>query len=105
MILRASETADYSTKTVLITAFVINTAISASVDEIWGTINSLQMISLQNEFNLYSPSNSQVFFKFVTDLSELEIIPNEWVEQHLFFFLKDLEEEEEESTKDQTRAL
>jgi len=50
---------------------------------------------LQTELNVYSTSISTVFFKFVTDISELEIIPNGWVEENLFFFLKDLEDEEQ----------
>jgi len=40
-ILKATEIADVSTKTILVAAFAVNAVMSISADEIWGTINAL----------------------------------------------------------------
>jgi hypothetical protein len=62
---------------------------------IWSSVNTLQLISTQSEFNLNYPANSQTVLSVIKDLADLEIVPKEYVSEYLFFFLKDLEKYEE----------
>jgi hypothetical protein len=62
---------------------------------VWSSVNTLQLISTQSEFNLNYPANSQTVMSVIKDLAGLEIVPKEYVSEYLFFFLKDLEKYEE----------
>ena len=62
---------------------------------VWSSVNTLQLISTQSEFNLNYPANSQTVMSVIKDLAGHEIVPKEYVSEYLFFFLKDLEKYEE----------
>jgi hypothetical protein len=70
---------------------------------IWSSVNTLQLISTQSEFNLNYPANSQTVMSVIKDLANLEIIPKEYVNDYLFFFLKGLEKNNRSQPSDQSQ--
>ena len=65
---------------------------------VWNSVNTIQLISAQSEFNLNYPANSQTVILAIRDLANLEVVPKEYVSNYLFFFLKDLEKKEDEGS-------
>jgi len=70
---------------------------------IWSSVNTLYLISTQSEFNLNYPANSQTVMSVIKDLANLEIIPKEYVNDYLFFFLKGLEKNNRSQPSDQSQ--
>ena len=48
---------------------------SGSIQMLWGTINTLQLIVLATLFNLSFPDNCIVMFNIVADISQFSLIP------------------------------
>lgn len=63
--------------TILAGAFFANLLMKASLSNLWGMINSVQVISFLALQHVYFPSNSEAFFEFIIDLSEFDLIPQD----------------------------
>jgi hypothetical protein len=74
---------------VLATTLFVNLLMRASFSQIWGMINSVQIIAYMTLLSLMFPQNSLDFFEFVLNLSEFDILPIDDLTAGMFPFLKD----------------
>jgi hypothetical protein len=75
-----------SANTILFGNLVLNIFMSSSIQMLWGTINTLQLIVLSTLFSLNFPANCIVLFNIVADISQFSIIPTATIVNRLFTF-------------------
>jgi hypothetical protein len=74
-----TQTAFETGRSVAITTFVINIALSTSLFLLWGMINGLQIIGHLPMFNVLMPANAEAFFSALLNLSDFKVIPTDYL--------------------------
>ena len=75
-----------SANTILFGNLVLNIFMSSSIQMLWGTINTLQLIVLSTLFTLNFPDNCIVLFNIVADISQFSLIPTSTIVNRLYSF-------------------
>ena len=75
-----------SANTILFGNLVLNIFMSSSIQMLWGTINTLQLIVMTTLFNLNFPDNCIVMFNIVADISQFSLVPTTSIVNRLFTF-------------------
>ena len=75
-----------SLKSFMIGNFALNLLLSASLQQIWGMINVLQIIVNLPLFAVTFPPNARVFFSIIISLSEFDVLPASDLEKYFFYF-------------------
>jgi len=70
-------------KGIVIGTFIANLMMSGSLSLLWGMINALQIISHLPYFNVYMPANAQIFYTFMNNISNFDVIPTDSIFQWL----------------------
>eukprot|EP00347_Sterkiella_histriomuscorum_P016906 403351398 len=70
-------------------ATIFSTMISASLQFVWGLVNVVQLIVHMPLLNLDFPSNEIFFYSLLMDMSTLDILPTDSVEDKVFVFSED----------------
>ncbi len=66
--------------------FAVNILISASLSQIWGMINVLQLIVNLPLFAITFPPNARVFYSIIISISEFDVLPASDIESAFFDF-------------------
>lgn len=56
---------------------ILNTVLSASLNQIWSMINTQQLIVLMPLFNVNIPPNAAVFFGILMSIASFDILPTD----------------------------
>lgn len=75
--------AEGATKSVVIGSGVVSLLLQGSLSMLWGMINACQIIAHLPYFNLMMPANAALFFNFVIELSEFDIIETDFIFEYL----------------------
>ena len=75
-----------SANTILFGNLVLNIFMSSSIQMLWGTINTLQLIVMTTLFNLNFPANCIVMFNIVADISQFQVVPTTAIVNRMFSF-------------------
>ena len=68
-----------STKAATLSNFFLNIAMSASLNQLWGMINGLQIMTHMPLCNIKFPANSELFNGFMIEIALFDILPSEWL--------------------------
>jgi hypothetical protein len=72
--------------TLLFGNLILNILLSSSIQMLWGTINTLQLIVLVTLFNLSYPDNAMFAFKLIAKITRFSIIPVDKIINAMFTF-------------------
>jgi hypothetical protein len=72
--------------TLLFGNLILNILLSSSIQMLWGTINTLQVIVLVTLFNLSYPDNAMFAFKLIAKITRFSIIPVDKIINAMFTF-------------------
>jgi hypothetical protein len=72
--------------TILFGNLLLNIVLSSSLQMLWGTINTLQLIILVTLFNLSYPENAMFTFKLISQITRFNIIPVDQIINKMFSF-------------------
>jgi len=75
-----------SANTILFGNLVLNIFMSSSIQMLWGTINTLQLIVMTTLFNLNFPDNCIVMFNIVAEISQFSLVPTTAIVNGFFTF-------------------
>jgi hypothetical protein len=89
-----------ASKAILASSAILNLFMSIAITQIWEMINSLQVIVGLLFFNTFMPANSKLFFSFIIDMTEFEVLPSALIFEDAFPFLIQDEEIEGEEVED-----
>ena len=65
--------------------FVVNLVMSGSMSQIWGMVESLQVVSHLHLFDVKTPGNVQSFMVFFNEITDFEVLPaEEWTDSMLY---------------------
>lgn len=53
---------------------VVTLLITGSLSEVWGMINSVQMLAYIRHMDLYMPANTEAYFDFMLTVADFEIV-------------------------------
>ncbi|TNV87552.1 hypothetical protein FGO68_gene2096 [Halteria grandinella] len=65
---------------------VLNVVLASSLQYLWGMINVMQLIVHMPLMNLVFPANAVLFYNFIIDISNFDILPVDSMENKLFKF-------------------
>lgn len=88
----AADAASEGAKAVMAGSLAFNLLFSFALQQIWDTLNSLQVIGYMSYFNVYTPNHVSVFYGVVLDLAELDFVDLTPQAQSVFPFLRTDEE-------------
>jgi hypothetical protein len=99
----AADAASGGAKAFMAGSMAFNLLFSFALQQIWDTLNSLQVIGYMSYFNVYTPNHVSVFYSVVLDLAELDFVDLTPQAQAIFPFLK-TEDQEEGEAGDESEA-
>ena len=75
----AGASAGSSSKVAVISNFLLNIGMSASLNQLWGMINGLQIMSHMPLCNIKFPANAELFNGFIIEIALFDILPSEYM--------------------------
>ena len=85
----AGASAGSSSKITVIGNFLVNIAMSASLNQLWGMINGLQIMTHMPLCNIKFPANAELFNAFMIEIALFDILPSEWILEQSMYFPQD----------------
>jgi hypothetical protein len=82
----AGASAGSSSKAATLSNFVLNIAMSASLNQLWGMINGLQIMSHMPLCNIKFPGNAELFNGFMIEIALFDILPSEWMLEQMIYY-------------------
>ena len=68
--------------------FIVNLAMAGSMSQLWGLIESLQIVSYIQLFDAKTPGNVQSFLRFFETMTAFEILPAEEMTESLLYVVE-----------------
>ena len=56
---------------------------ATSLQTLWGMINVMQLIVHMPMLNINFPQNAVLFYSFIVDISNFDIIPTDWIKDRI----------------------
>lgn len=73
-----------TTTTLAVGSFALNLILAASLNYLWGMINTLQLIAHVPLFKLQFPANAAFMYSFIVMISNFDILPTDILDDLMF---------------------
>lgn len=78
-----------SSKTSIVTNFIVNLLLSGSMSQLWGMINGLQIVAYMPLFKVKVPGNASAFNNAFKEMAEFEVFDTSEATSEMMYFPED----------------